>query len=100
MIIVANSCGCIEYKMRLKETRSMIDVTTVMKSCRLNAVNVRTSSVILWSGLSMRTTAAAAEADAADPPPPPPPPSSSTSDAYDDDDDDDDDTPAMSRSRE
>jgi hypothetical protein len=83
--------------MRLKDTRSMIDVTTVMKSWRLNAVNVRTSSVILWSGLSMRTTTAADAADAAaDPPPPPPPPPSSTSDAYDDDDD----TPAMSRSRE
>jgi len=46
IIIVPNNCGCIEYNIRLNDTKSMIDVANVINNCKLNAVNVRTSSVI------------------------------------------------------
>ncbi len=42
LIMVVNSWCWMEYRMREKEHRSMIKVTTVMKSWRLKAVKVCT----------------------------------------------------------
>ena len=38
--------GWMLYRMNEKETRSIMDVTIVMNSCRLKAVNDRTSSAM------------------------------------------------------
>lgn len=44
-MIVANNCGWIEYRMSENDTKSIREVTMVRKSCRLNAVNVRTCAI-------------------------------------------------------